>query len=83
METSILNLAGGVCVVRFHLGSGINGNLSLFVREVLENIVRFHLGSGINGNTNFWSSKYRATPQVRFHLGSGINGNLKRRPPGH
>ncbi len=37
--------------VRFHLGSGINGNP--FIVEFLYIdiiVVRFHLGSGINGN---------------------------------
>ncbi len=39
--------------VRFHLGSGINGNTVIpSVRSPIAEItaVRFHLGSGINGN---------------------------------
>ncbi len=37
--------------VRFHLGSGINGNLFYNrQRAEVEARVRFHLGSGINGN---------------------------------
>ncbi len=37
---------------RFHLGSGINGNLQKFVQRntILILNARFHLGSGINGN---------------------------------
>ncbi len=38
--------------VRFHLGSGINGNTynELITVVIVLNYVRFHLGSGINGN---------------------------------
>ncbi len=37
--------------VRFHLGSGINGNGDVGgVGGVGPGAVRFHLGSGINGN---------------------------------
>ncbi len=37
-------------LVRFHLGSGINGNVpAIFPTNVFID-VRFHLGSGINGN---------------------------------
>ncbi len=35
--------------VRFHLGSGINGNKKTRPEKVWGK-VRFHLGSGINGN---------------------------------
>ncbi len=61
--------------VRFHLGSGINGNLKGGSVPFAEGGVRFHLGSGINGNPirgNFCQSRQE---EVRFHLGSGINGN--------
>ncbi len=43
---------GRMSAVRFHLGSGINGNVQLFLLSYSPpwGIVRFHLGSGINGN---------------------------------
>jgi hypothetical protein len=54
METRLYNpdsnpdLTKRLCV-RFHLGSGINGNgLNCIGIDSLD--VRFHLGSGINGN---------------------------------
>ncbi len=54
METSTSQPSRGspVSVVRFHLGSGINGNMHCDVHKSISayNIVRFHLGSGINGN---------------------------------
>ena len=38
-------------VVRFHLGSGINGNaVRILALRPRLSAVRFHLGSGINGN---------------------------------
>ncbi len=36
--------------VRFHLGSGINGNAVNQLPSGRVSSVRFHLGSGINGN---------------------------------
>ncbi len=37
--------------VRFHLGSGINGNkITTALGAGAAFLVRFHLGSGINGN---------------------------------
>ncbi|EFA71861.1 hypothetical protein CRD_00787 [Raphidiopsis brookii D9] len=70
-----LGTKNGYSFVRFHLGSGINGNdLS---KRGTENTgeVRFHLGSGINGNIHGTFCFWTAEKYVRFHLGSGINGN--------
>ncbi|EFA71862.1 hypothetical protein CRD_00788 [Raphidiopsis brookii D9] len=39
-------------LVRFHLGSGINGNFVDTFSLVSVTSVRFHLGSGINGNSH-------------------------------
>ncbi len=58
METSFpdnYKLPGKFTDVRFHLGSGINGNNQGQTHckagvKVLQHVVRFHLGSGINGN---------------------------------
>jgi hypothetical protein len=63
--------------VRFHLGSGINGNLTGIegIKITTPPNVRFHLGSGINGNFSFVNNTHNFL-LVRFHLGSGINGNL-------
>ncbi len=43
--------SSGPARVRFHLGSGINGNGDKgMVDPMFSKLVRFHLGSGINGN---------------------------------
>ncbi len=52
METAGAGGSAGAGV-RFHLGSGINGNSALRALAIalsLRRDVRFHLGSGINGN---------------------------------
>ncbi len=62
METSVKVTTSLAVTVRFHLGSGINGNLNVIVFIIVSMLkilhcfpvdfflVRFHLGSGINGN---------------------------------
>ncbi len=52
METTTEGYSTSFCiVVRFHLGSGINGNCFLLDKGSRAfGLVRFHLGSGINGN---------------------------------
>ncbi len=50
--------------VRFHLGSGINGNNEFYTstsKATPENEVRFHLGSGINGNDSPLYTRQPAT----------------------
>ncbi len=78
METGFNPTKGKPTEVRFHLGSGINGNVYLLIQQSYrDGLVRFHLGSGINGNKELLMTTHKGGT-VRFHLGSGINGNNTR-----